>query len=138
MHFIHKSLLALLLFLPASKAFSQKDEKQRGHIIVNQDSSIAVLLRRNAALNESRQTMPGFRIQIYFGTDRTKASEIRTEFIRDHPGTDSYLVYHQPNFKVRIGDYKTRLEAVKAMQLIAVFYPSAFIVKDEVKLPRLD
>src|SRR4051812_36635813 len=93
-------------------------ENQKGHIIVLQDSSIELLLRRNAALNESRQSMPGYRIQIYFGPDRTKASEIKTEFRKDHSDIESYLVYHQPNFKVRVGDFKTRLEAVKAIQLI--------------------
>jgi hypothetical protein len=108
----------------------------KGHVSVIRDSSIAQLLRRSITLNETKQSMPGYRIQVYFGTDRGKANEIRNEFIKDHPDTEAYLIYQQPNFKVRVGDFKTRLEALKAMTLISAFYPTAFIVKDEVRLPK--
>lgn len=110
----------------------------KGHVTVIQDTAVAQLMRRYATLNDTRQSMPGYRIQVYFGTDRSKASEIRSEFIKDHPDTEAYLIYHQPNFKVRVGDYKTRLEALKAMTLISAFYPAAFIVKDEVPLPKIN
>jgi hypothetical protein len=126
------SCMIIALFTASAQTANPK-----GHIIVLQDSSIELLLRRNAAMNEVRQSMPGYRIQIYFGTDRSKASEIKAEFKKDHADIETYLVYHQPNFKVRVGDFKTRLEAVKAIQLISIYYPGAFIVKDEVKLPDL-
>jgi hypothetical protein len=109
---------------------------QKGKVTIHQDSLVSQLLRRNALLNETKMSMPGYRIQIYFGTDRNKANEIRTAFIADHNDTPAYLLYHQPNFKVRIGDFKTRLEAVKAMQVISISYSNAFIVKDEIPLPK--
>lgn len=111
---------------------------RKGKVTVYQDSLVAQLIRRNALLNETKMSMPGYRIQIYFGTDRNKANEIRTGFITDYRDVPAYLVYHQPNFKVRIGDFKTRLEAVKAMQVISISYSNAFIVKDEIPLPKLD
>ena len=133
-----KFFITLLLSFLVFMAHAQSSRDGKGMVTVMRDSSIELLLRRNAALNETRQSMTGYRAQIYFGTDRTKASEMKTEFKKDHPDIEVYLVYQQPNFKVRVGDYKTRLEAVKAMQLISAIYPTSFIVKDEVRLPRFD
>lgn len=110
---------------------------KKGQVIILRDTSVTRLLQNYTAYAESRQSMPGYRIQIYFGTDRTQANEIRTAFIKDHESTEAYLLYHQPNFKVRVGDYKTRLEAMKALQLLSISYPGAFLVKDEVHLPKL-
>ena len=80
--------------------------------------------------------MPGFRVQVYFGPNRTKANEIKTDFLQLFPNTGAYLVYQQPNFKIRVGDFKTRLEAMKLLKEIQTLYSAAFIVKDEVKLPE--
>lgn len=82
-------------------------------------------------------SMPGYRVQIYFGNDRTKAQELRSEFLQLFPSVPAYLVYHQPNFKVRVGDFRTRLEAIGFLNKISGSYQSAFIVPDDVKLPDL-
>ena len=80
--------------------------------------------------------MPGYRIQIYFGQNRTKANEVKTDFLQLFPKTGAYLVYQQPNFKIRVGDFRSRLEASKFLKDIQSLYAAAFIVKDEVKLPE--
>ncbi|MDQ3050305.1 MAG: SPOR domain-containing protein [Bacteroidota bacterium] len=80
--------------------------------------------------------MSGYRIQIYFGSDRTKANEVKTDFLQLFPNKGAYLIYQQPNFKIRVGDHKTRLEAMKFLKEIQSLYSAAFIVKDEVKLPE--
>ena len=80
--------------------------------------------------------MPGYRVQIFYGSQRTKATEIRTEVLKKFPDIPAYIIYQQPNFKVRMGDFKTRLEAMKLLDAIRHEYAQAFIVKDEVKLPE--
>lgn len=81
--------------------------------------------------------MPGYRVQIYYGSQRAKATEVRTEFIKKFPGIAPYLIYQQPNFKVRLGDFKTRLEAQVLLEQVTLDFPAAFVVKDEVKLPEI-
>lgn len=131
-----RNFITFFTVISSYGAFAQDHGFNRGKVTVYQDSTVAFLLKKNSELTELKQNMPGYRIQIYYGTDRNKANEIRTEFIRDHIETEAYMVYHQPNFKVRIGDFKTRLEAQKAMQLFSAFYPGSFIVKDEIPLPK--
>lgn len=81
--------------------------------------------------------MPGYRIQIYFGDQRQLAMDMKTSFQNAHPGITAYVVYQQPHFKVRIGDFKSRLEATGFLAGMTGEFSQAFIVPDDVKLPDL-
>jgi len=122
-----KFLLPIFLLI-STLCFSQSSDS---------DSLTKKLVERHKLVNASRMSMPGYRVQIYFGNDRTKAQELRSEFLQLFPSTPAYLVYHQPNFKVRVGDFRTRLEAIGFLNKISGSYQSAFIVPDDVKLPDL-
>lgn len=105
---------------------------------VSDDSLTKLLAERYRKIAAAKMSRPGYRIQIYFGTDRVRANEIRAEFMRFYPETGAYLVYQQPNFKVRVGDFRTRLEAQGFHHSIADRYTPSFIVPDEVRLPNFD
>ena len=130
MKLISGLFLFTLIFL-----FGTGSAGAQNYSLKTQDSLIHILVNRHTAINQARRTMPGYRIQIYFGTDRTKANEIKTDFLHLFPNAGSYLIYQQPNFKIRVGDYKSRLEAMKFLKEIQTLYSAAFIVKDDVKLP---
>jgi hypothetical protein len=102
----------------------------------NDDSLANLLVKRHIAINSAKMTMPGFRVQVYYGSQRTKAIETRTEVLKKFSQTPAYIIYQQPNFKLRLGDFKTRMEAMKLLDEVRHDYPQAFIVKDEVKLPE--
>lgn len=121
-------LFFFLLFFCPGKSSGQYSMK-------TQDSLIKVLVNRHVAISQVHHSMPGYRVQIFFGPQRLKANEIKTEFLQNFPNTGAYLVYQQPNFKIRVGDFKTRLEAMKFLKEIQPLYSTAFLVKDEVKLP---
>ncbi len=131
-------IFSLLLFLIVSFASAQKTTTS-----YNEDSTISVtkdprydeLVAKQKRQNAAVQTMPGYRIQIYFGAVRQKASEVKLEFASKYPGVPSYLTYQQPNFKVRVGDYRSRFEAQKFLKEIDGQFPSTFIVPEDVKLP---
>ena len=117
-------LLAIILFFPFISVAQ----------VSKSDSLTEKLVERHKLVNAAKMSMPGFRIQIYFGNERVKAQEIRTDFLSNFPTTSAYLVYHQPNFKVRVGDFRTRLEAAGFLKKLGERYSSSFIVPDEVKL----
>jgi hypothetical protein len=102
-----------------------------------QDSLVQALVKRHITINTAKQTMPGFRVQIHFGSQRTDANSIRADFLQLFPKIPAYIIYHQPNFKIRVGDFKTRLEAMKMLKDLQSLYSTAFIVRDEVHLPVL-
>lgn len=79
----------------------------------------------------------GFRIQIFLSGTNWEAMKVRSEFLKKYEGEKSYVIYQAPNFKVRVGNYMSRLAAAKQLELIRVDFPSSFIVNDEIE-PQLD
>lgn len=104
----------------------------------NGETQITELVKKHVAQNQKKASMPGYRVQIYFGAKRDQATEIKNDFNQKFPDIAAYLLYQQPNFKVRVGDCKTRLEAIKILDTIKDTYEVAFIVKDDVKLPEIN
>jgi hypothetical protein len=77
----------------------------------------------------------GYRIQIaaYSGVNsKSQAESARNSFNNLFPYTRAYLIYSEPYFKVRVGNYYTRLQAYKDLETIRETYPSAYIVPDKI------
>jgi hypothetical protein len=106
-------------------------------VVITKDTRLDELIAKQKDQNLQKQSMSGFRIQIYFGSIRQKAIDMQKDFSSKYPGFTSYLSYQQPNFKVRIGDYRSRFEAQKFLKETQTFFPTSFIVPDEVKLPPI-
>lgn len=79
----------------------------------------------------------GYRVQIHSGNKRQPANQTRASFSRVHPKTKAHLDYEQPYYKVRVGDFKTKLEALKYKNFISKEFPNSFIVKDEIDVSEL-
>lgn len=123
-----KQLLRFILVLSAFLFFG-KD------VFAQSDDSLArELIKKHIVINTLHPISPGYRVQLYFGQQRDAAYEMRTDFLRLFPQSGAYVVYQQPNFKLRVGDYRTRLEAQKALHEFQTHYSSAFVVKDDIRL----
>jgi hypothetical protein len=126
---------------------SLKLSAQHGHeggIVVIQDPLIDTLLRDYTALrleileNPDSKAIPGYRIQIFFDSglnSSDRAKQARDQFMFLYPEIPAYVSWKAPNYRVRAGDFKTRLDAEKALQLIIIDYPNAWVTKDEINFP---
>ena len=101
-----------------------------------EDEKLKKLVEQQVRKNKLTNSMPGYRIQIYFGSTRNKALEIKTSFEQQFPDINSYLIYDAPNFKVRVGDYQTRWLALPVLEKLRNNFEIAFIVKDEIPLTK--
>lgn len=105
-----------------------------------QDSRIDTLLQRHIAINKRRNGIDGYRLEIFFNSDhnaREKALEVKTEFLKRYPDLDAYIQFQAPNFRVRIGNFRTKSEALKVKERIKRHYPNAFRVDDIIQFPEL-
>jgi hypothetical protein len=51
----------------------------------------------------------------------------------------AYLTFQEPNYRIRVGDFRSRMDAQRFLHKITDAYPNAFIVKDnEINYPSLD
>lgn len=81
----------------------------------------------------------GFRVQIFSESGnnaKEHAQKSLLEFNRSSEGVPSYLIYQQPNFKVRCGDFRTNAEAQKLLKQLTAQYPGAYIVMDNIKIAK--
>ena len=69
----------------------------------------------------------GFRIQLYNGIE-TVARKTMRKFKYDFPETKTHLVYSQPEWKIQVGFYKTKLEADRALLDFKRKYQSAIVI----------
>jgi hypothetical protein len=114
---------------------------EEGLIEISKDARIGELHNKFKSINEARPVMDGFRIQIFFasGTNSRKmANDTKANFIALYPDMPAYVKHEQPNFKVRVGDFRSKLDAQGYFRQIKKDFPGAFIVKDEIALPKID
>jgi hypothetical protein len=118
-----------------------------GSVIVIQDDLVDSLLYHYESLrlkmmeNPDNKGIPGYRIHIFFDSglnSSDRAKQVRDEFLLKYPEIQAYVSWKAPNYRVRIGDFKTRLEAEKTLQLIIIDYPNAWVIKDEINFPELN
>jgi len=132
-----RATLIVLILFSRLHAFAQTNAKVDSAIIITKDERLDELMQKQKDINTQKQSIPGYRIQVYFGGDRLKAYEMKQEFVSKHPDMKAYVTYQQPNFKVRIGDFRTRLEASKMLKQIETTYTSCFIVPEEISINEL-
>ncbi|MBK9291597.1 MAG: SPOR domain-containing protein [Bacteroidetes bacterium] len=114
-------------------------EAQQGNVRVSAPPQLDTLLKisRN---NPQLQPIEGFRIQIFMesgnaAVDRAQAAMAR--FQEFFPNDRTYLSFGQPYYRVRVGDYRTRLEAEGKLQQISKIFSQAFITKELIEPPPL-
>ncbi|MBA3705998.1 MAG: SPOR domain-containing protein [Bacteroidetes bacterium] len=127
-------LIVALIFIANIFCFAQPDS---GKIEMVQDYKVKELLNKHIEIN-SKTPVKGYRIKIHFGADKNKAKEMKAKFISVFPQIPAYEKYDQPNFNIRVGDFRTKLEAYKFLKEVQIEFPSAFLVQDEIELPKLE
>lgn len=107
---------------------------------IERDTRLDTLVMRHIRVNEVKDGFDGYRLQLFSGSGtsaRQEANTLRAEFMARHPETPAYLTYQTPNFKVRVGDFRTELEAIKMQRELEYQWPGAFVVRDRIKFPKL-
>ncbi|MDC1162035.1 SPOR domain-containing protein [Tenacibaculum sp.] len=87
--------------------------------------SINTLITKKRAYNKT--VGYGFKIQLYNGTEK-RAKSLRGRFNVKFPHIHSNLKYDAPEWKVHVGNYKTRLEADKALNKIQEKFTGAIVI----------
>lgn len=128
-----KSILLLSFLFVANYSLAQ--------VTVVADPAIDLLVKKHVRSNSEGKGFPGFRVQIFSDSGngaRERANEKRSEFVLKYPEVPAYLDFNNPNFIVRVGDFRTKLEARKFLNSINVEFPYAFVRKDMIQPPPIE
>jgi hypothetical protein len=138
----NKALIILVLFSANSLlSFSQVSRNDTVNTRIFQDDKVDLLVCKHIQLNRLNNGLDGFRIQIFFDSgnnSKTNAKAIYDAFTLKYPMVRAYLTFKAPNYKVRVGDFRTKLDAQRFLNEIITDYPSAWIIADQINLPQVE
>lgn len=110
-----------------------KESVTPGVVTVVESERIKVFMADYAA---HKRPLDGYRVQIFLG-DRAQAESTRRTFLLQHPDVPAYLSYLAPNFRVRVGDLRDRVEAEGVRENLKSEFPGLYVVPDQIELPKL-
>lgn len=111
---------------------------QSGYLKLRQDPRIDNLLMKQRQIYVNDPTIDGFRVQIFMelGNEALRhADSVKMVFQERYPDIPVYLVFGQPYFRLRVGDFRTRLEAENLYQRLKNEFRNAFVTADRIELP---
>lgn len=126
----------MLFVLAVSVAGAQNKNAE-----IIQDKKVDILVDKYIFLNRHQMTLAGWRIQIFFDSganSKRKANEVMRQFNERYPESQAYLSFKEPYYRVRVGDFRTRLEAEGFLRKINAQYPNAFATSDFINPPPID
>lgn len=88
--------------------------------------------------NKAQKQILGYRVQICFDSDKNLVDQMRAKFISQYPKIDTYVTFDAPNFNLKVGDFRTQIEAEKLKEKIIADYSITIIHKELINLPRVD
>ncbi|MEA1784582.1 SPOR domain-containing protein [Arenibacter sp. GZD96] len=100
---------------------------QEGQIKLEQDPRIETLL---AIYKRSVADVSFYRIQVGFGSFDA-AQKLKMQVDGDFPGWYSKIDFESPSYRVRLGQFKTKLEAERKLMEVRKKYPQAMLLKPE-------
>lgn len=124
----------IFMMMPVSQ------DSEGANVTINQSPEVADAVRKHIYANRDR-TIKGYRVRIFFDnkqTARAESEKILKEFRKAYPEIAVYRVYANPYFKVTVGDFRTRSEAMEMLSRIKYSFPSAFVVKENIDYPAVD
>jgi hypothetical protein len=137
---IKNHILTLIILMSTMFTFAQN----QGKVTVVKDPLIDSLIARRIALNKGISSngtaivVYGYRVQVFFGTDRKVAYDEQARFKSLYPELNTYLSYTQPNYRIKVGDFRTRAEAQKLMNELRQDFPSLFIFSERINPVKAD
>lgn len=132
--------LVLFFICIVAEIATAQGQANEGTLLVNQDPRIDSLVALSIAYNQSFPYISGYRVQIFMasGNDAlSNAEKVKEDFDTNFPNLTAYLTFREPYYRVRVGDYRTRLEANQQLKAIRKSYQDAWIILDKISLPPL-
>ena len=101
---------------------------QEGKITIHQDNKLVNLMELKKAVNKEDFTSGQFTVKIFNGTYE-EGDRLMKEIILEDKFKDVYISFETPYYKIRIGKYISKIEAIKELEKIKKTFPAAFILK---------
>ena len=118
-----KALYTLLLLISAYNINAQDQ-----NITLNQDPKFEQLLNEKRKINASISVNDSYKIQIFSGKS-DEAKKTLSDFKQEFKNIDGTIIFNTPNYKVLVGNFKSKIEAERNLIEIKRRYKNVFLIK---------
>jgi hypothetical protein len=87
------------------------------------------------AMKTAEYTPAGFRVQLTSESgqgSQARANDVKARFMSNYKHVNTYLVWEAPNFKIRVGDFRSKFEAAMFWKQIQADFPNSYVVEDKI------
>lgn len=105
---------------------------------LQQSAAVRQALQSQVAANAERKII-GYRVRVFYDnapTARARSESIVRTLRQQYPSLGVYLSFDTPNYKVCVGDFRTKDEALAVYNALKNTYPTAYIIKESINYPR--
>ena len=133
-----KKILFIFIALPFILA-AQTDttlNKNKEITSVN-EQGIDALIHKYENILKAKNGVEGWRVQLLFKDKKKVIMQLKIDFIKLYPEIPIYLKHEAPFYKLRVGNFRTKLEAIKIKHQISKNFPGAYPVPEIINFSQL-
>jgi len=133
MQYLSKYKLLISLALITFWHCQLSAQTSEGKVRIETNAHIDEMVAQKKDYNKSLETYQGFKIQIYYGSEK-ECYEAKKEFKDKFPDISTAIVFSTPQWKLQVGNYRTRLQADNSMVAIKKVYPAAIVLAADIEI----
>lgn len=126
MRILSVSKFVLVVFITVF--YSAKIEAQTSKKNTNIEEKLDYLISEKRKINASLASKERYKIQIFSG-ESEKAKKTVIQFKQEFKDIDATIIFNTPNYKVWVGNFKTRMEAERNFAEIKKKYKNTLLIK---------
>jgi hypothetical protein len=108
-----------------------------GNLQVSTSPQIEKLQADYLSENKNENYVNGYRVQIYNG-NKNNCMQERSRFLQMYPSVEAYTLYESPEYRIQVGDFRTRLEAEKFKRQVLEHHSGSFVLQTKIKWPKVN
>ena len=129
-----KLVIIIICFFPIL-LFSQNENTK--HEIIN-EKGIDNLVSKYENILKNTGGIKGWRLQLKFKAKESEIIKIKLKFIQLFPDIPVFLEYQEPYYRIRVGNCRTKLEALKIKNLIKKHFSDTYPVPEIISITDLN
>jgi len=110
---------------------------KNGNITSINERGINALVHKYENILKNKNGVEGWRVQLMFKAKQEEIKQLKIDFIKLYPEIPAYLEYDAPYYRVRVGNCRTKLEAIKIKHQISKNFPGAYPVPEIINFSQL-
>tara|TARA_B100001778_G_C18474163_1_gene577198 strand:- start:1 stop:393 length:393 start_codon:yes stop_codon:yes gene_type:complete len=129
-----KVIVFIIYFFPIL-IFSQNENTK---CEIKNEKGINYLVHKYENILRNTGGINGWRLQLKFKAKESEIVKIKLKFIKLFPDIPVFLEYQEPYYRIRVGNCRTKLEALKIKDLIKKHFTDTYPVPEIISITDLN